>query len=60
MSPKAISLYAFGNGSRKNDGRICMPKDEQFPLLQIYHDSVLQGGHVGETAMINKLLPLYC
>lgn len=28
-------------------------------LLQVYHDSLLNGGHFGETITINELVPLY-
>ena len=51
--------FTFDNRILKYDARICVPATEQYKLLEIYHDSFLQGGHFGETTTINKIQPLY-
>lgn len=59
FSSKAQQRYQFDNNILYYDSRVCVPSKERFTLLQLYHDSFLQGGHFGETATINKLLPHY-
>ena len=59
FSSKAQERYKFDNNILYYDSRVCVPSKERFTLLQLYHDSFLQGGHFGETATINKLVPHY-
>lgn len=58
-STKARERYKFDDNILYYEDRVCVPHMQQIPLLQLYHDSFLQGGHFGETATINKLCPLY-
>lgn len=38
---------------------MCAPRIQQFATLQLYHDSIFQCGYFGETAKINKPLPIH-
>lgn len=59
FSKKATERYSYTGGILRYESRICVPRNQRRQLLQIYHDSLLHGGHFGEFTTINKLLPLY-
>lgn len=59
FSKHALERYTFDDGVLKYEERICVPQLQRSNLLHIYHDSLLHGGHFGESTTINKLLPIY-
>ena len=59
QSSKYLGHYSFHDDILYYDSRVCVPREKRPLLLHTYHDSLLQGGHFGETATTNKLLPIY-